>query len=78
VLAEPGEAPLASTSIDLELREDWVWGVDIFLTDGNPGTMCFGCAGYEAVAVPDTLVPEATDSLYVVWGGNSISDPVVY
>jgi CubicO group peptidase (beta-lactamase class C family) len=52
--------------------------VDVLLSDRNPTELCFGCIGHEAVAVPDDLNPEVADSLFLVWGGNWISDPVVY
>lgn len=78
VLARPGEPPLATTSVALEIRRDWIWGVGVFLTDANPADECFGCTGHRAVALPDTLTPETQDSLFVVWAGNSINEPVVY
>lgn len=78
VLKRPGEAALATGTIDLEIRDDWIWGVGIFLTDENPTEMCFGCIGYEAFAIPEGLTGAPQDSLFMVWGGNSISDPVVY
>lgn len=78
VLRRPGEAPLAAGSIELEIRDDWVWGVDVFLTDDNPSRTCFGCIGHEAFAIPAGLTAEPNDSLFLVWGGNSINDPVVY
>lgn len=78
VLARPGEAPLASGAIELEIRADWSWGVTVFLADRNPADTCFGCLGSEAFPVPAELTPAAADSLWLVWGGNSISDPVVY
>lgn len=78
VLARPGEEPLASGAIELDIRDDWSWGVGIHLTSHNPTDMCFGCIGYRAFAVPEDLLPEQNDSLFLVWGGNSISEPVVY
>ena len=78
VLREPGGPLLADGSIELELREDWVWGVDIHLAGADPAAMCFGCLGSAAFPVPDTLTGDPADSLHIVWGGNSISDPVVY
>ena len=78
VLRRPGEPALAEGSIELEIREDWVWGVSIALTDENPTHMCFGCMGHEAFPIPMGLTDEPGDSLFIVWGGNSISDPVVY
>lgn len=78
VLKRPGEATLATGTIELEIRDDWIWGVSIFLTDENPTRTCFGCIGYKAFAIPEGLTGEPQDSLFMVWGGNSISDPVVY
>lgn len=78
VLARPGEEPMATASIELDIRRDWAWGVDVFLSERNPTELCFGCIGHVAVAVPDDLIPDVADSLFLVWGGNWISDPVVY
>jgi len=78
VLARPGEAPLAADTLSLDIRRDWRWGVDVWLVDHNPTDACFGCKGSRAIAVPDSLVPGVADSLYIVWGGNFISHPVVY
>lgn len=78
VLRRPGEAPLVVGSIDLDIREDWVWDVHVLLTNENPTQTCFGCMGHEAFAIPEELTAEPGDSLFLVWGGNSISDPVAY
>lgn len=78
ILRRPGEAVLAEGAIELDIRDDWVWGVDVFLTNENPMRTCFGCLGHEAFAIPAGLTAEPDDSLFIVWGGNSISEPVVY
>ena len=78
VLRRPGEPALAEGAIELDIREDWVWGVDVFLTDENPTQMCFGCIGHRGFSIPAGLTDEPSDSLFIVWGGNSISNPVVY
>lgn len=78
VLRRPGEPVLTAGFIELEIRDDWVWGVDVFLTDENPAQTCMGCLGHEAFPIPAGLTAEPNDSLFLVWGGNSIKDPVVY
>jgi hypothetical protein len=78
VLGDSPGRPLASGSIQLDLRRDWVWGVDFYLTNRNPTEMCFGCMGYQAFPIPAGTTAEPDDSLFIVWGGNSISHPVVY
>lgn len=70
--------PLASGDIQLELRRDWVWGIDIYLTNRNPFETCFGCRGYRAVPIPAGIAAEPDDSLFIVWGGTSISHPTVF
>jgi hypothetical protein len=69
---------LALGSAELDLRRDWVWSMDIWLNEGDPTETCMGCMGVLAFQVPNDLLPEVADSLYLVWGGNSISDPVIY
>jgi hypothetical protein len=77
-LKDPDGTVLAQTDVGLAIRSDWVWEVSIHLADGDPMETCFGCIGHETVPVPADLIPDAPDSLYVVWGGNWISNPVVY
>lgn len=78
VLREPGGTLLAETDVGLAIRSDWEWDVTVQLADRNPTEMCFGCIGHVAVPVPADLIPDVPDSLYVVWGGNWIHNPVVY
>jgi len=66
---------IAAGRIELPLRDDWRWGVGIFVADSNPMKYCFGCFGSRSFKA----APGAPgDSLFLVWGGNSISNPVDY
>lgn len=74
---------LSEGEIELELREDWQWSVNFQVgsADYNPLDTCFGCQFYESFELnPMALGNSETeaDSLYVVVGGNYISEPVVY
>jgi hypothetical protein len=70
-----GHDTMATGTFDVPLREDWRWGVDIFVADSNPMRYCFGCFGSRSFKA----APSAPgDSLFLVWGGNSISNPVIY
>ena len=62
----------------IDLRADFEFGVDCLISDSNPYRVCLGCFGYEAVALAPELGFPASDSLFIVWGGNSTDDPVVY
>jgi len=64
--------------IELPLRSDWRWGVDFFISQNDPIDTCFGCFGSRAFALDPALGYGEAEKLYVVWGGNSISDPVIY
>jgi hypothetical protein len=75
VLARSPGDTVAHGALDLTLRSDWRYGVEISLADSNPTRFCFGCIGSRSFVVSPTL---SVDSLFLVWGGNSISDPVIY
>jgi hypothetical protein len=73
-----GPDTLSSGELSLDLRPDWRWGVDIFRADEDPSVTCFGCAGALSYELAPALQRVPADSLWIVWGGNSISNPVVY
>lgn len=62
----------------IDLRADYTFGVDCLVTSSNPYRECIGCLGYEAVALAPALNLPASDSLFIVWGGNFNEDPVDY
>lgn len=64
----------------LDLREDWKWNV-IFRADRasfDPLRDCMGCAGSRSFPIDTTALereyPSSPDSIYVVWGGNTLDD----
>jgi hypothetical protein len=64
--------------VQLPLRSDWVYNVSIRPDTSDRLRLCFGCAGYRAFAIDARYQSPQADSVYVVWGGNSIKHPVVY
>lgn len=64
--------------VELPLRRDWRYGVDIMPDTADPTRFCFGCQGSRAFGLAAAYAGPAADSVYVVWGGNSIKNPVVY
>lgn len=73
-LAPPSQGPLSEGRVELELRNDWEWEVQFHLTERDPTATCFGCIGAERFP----LASDDGPSLWVVWGGNSINNPVIY
>lgn len=74
---------LSDGEFELDLREDWQWSVNfqIGTADFNPLDNCFGCQFYESFELnPESLSSSESeaDSLYVILGGNFISEPVDY
>jgi hypothetical protein len=76
VLADGRE--VASGDASVPLRGDWVWDFDLFAATTDPRQVCFGCTGSKSFAIPTDLRAEGRDSLWLVWGGNSIKHPRVY
>lgn len=71
-------ATASSGSIELPLRQDWIYGVDIRADTTDPRRLCFGCIGSKAFSLAPEFRSAEAESVYVVWGGNSISHPVIY
>ena len=74
---------LSDGEFELELREDWHWSVNFQIgsADYNPLNQCFGCQFYESFKLNSIALSNQeteADSLYVVLGGNYISEPVIY
>jgi hypothetical protein len=75
---ESGGEVLSSGSITLPRRQDWSWGVTIWARTTDPLEGCFGCFGSAAFSLAQAFRAVDRDSVWLVWGGNSISNPVVY
>ena len=69
---------LSSGELRIDLRADWSWNISFFREDTDPSATCFGCIGAAAHELAPVLQSVPADSLWLVWGGNSISDPVVF
>jgi hypothetical protein len=69
---------LSTGSVTLPRKSDWRWHVSIQVATANPLEVCFGCEGAQAFALVEEFRVSEQDSVWVVWGGNSISEPVIY
>lgn len=69
---------ISEGSLQLPLRMDWGWGVSFHIDNKNPAKTCFGCLGYKVFPINKKYRESENDSLYVIWGGNSISSPGIY
>ena len=78
VLEAPGGAVLSEGSVLLPLKPDWIHGVDIHAANEDPRRYCMGCFGSTRFPLHDEGQSAAANAIYVIWGGNSISSPVVY
>ena len=65
-------------AVELPLRPDWHHGIAFHVDSLNPMRGCFGCQGARAFPLAAAYRRGAGDSLWVVWGGNFIANPVIY
>ena len=73
-----GQTVASEGAVELPLRPDWQYGVTFHVDSLNPTRGCFGCQGSRAFALAAAHRRGARDSLWVVWGGNFIDNPVIY
>ena len=71
-------AVLSTGTVSLPRRSDWRWGVTISAATTNPEEGCFGCFGSHAFPLAEAFRAPERDSIWVVWGGNSIDNPAIY
>jgi hypothetical protein len=69
---------LASGTVTVDLAPDRVWSFEIGVASANPQDHCFGCVGARGFALDPSYRRTPTDSVWVVWGRNSIKHPVVF
>jgi hypothetical protein len=70
------QGQVSEGAFDLPLRPDWRYGIAVHLTGGEAPEGCWGCLGGKAIPLASPIGTATT--LFVAWGGNSISRPVVY
>lgn len=69
---------ISAGSVQLPLSRDWRWTVELRAVTTDPAYGCFGCVGTRAFPLREAYRVPGRDSIWVVWGGNSISRPVAY
>jgi hypothetical protein len=75
---QDGNAVISSGTVSIPLQGDWIWNLHLIASTENPMHGCFGCQGAQAFPLAEAWREEEKDSVWVVWGGNSISHPVIY
>ena len=71
---------LASGILSVQLKNDWARRVGFDIGNYNfiPNSSFGGRTGYVSYPVLGKFKTSRNDSLYIIWGGNSISRPVIY
>lgn len=69
---------LAIQGTVLSTRPDWRYSVSCSTSQNNPYRTCWGCSGFEARPLASAPGFAPGDSLFIVWGGHSMSNPVLY
>ncbi len=77
-LVGPSGDTVSSGAVDLPLRRDWSYEIDIQADSADPARSCFGCQGSRPFPLSAEYQGPTLDSVYVIWGGNYISQPVMY
>lgn len=74
------EQQISGGDFQLDLKNDWGYSIYILSdsAEADPTFGCLGCGGYFSFGYSTDSTSSDNDSLYVVLGGNSISDPVIY
>lgn len=77
-LLAPTDDTISTGDAAIPLKPDWTWEITCYVAPYNPIYGCWGCFGSSAFAMDSAYQDTIADSVFIVWGGNSISNPVIY
>ncbi|MEN8376975.1 MAG: hypothetical protein ABFS34_16225 [Gemmatimonadota bacterium] len=60
---------IADGSTEIAMRENFLWGVDVFRRTTDPTLGCFGCIGGLRIPIDSLARRTPDDALWLVWGG---------
>lgn len=70
---------ISKGEISIPLKKDWAWSVEISHSNSDPLIGCFGCVESKSFPILESeYISNNADSIFIVYGGNSISNPVIY
>ena len=78
ILSDTTDDTISQGFVEIPLKADWAWQFDICPGHHNPYYYSFGVTGFKAFPINPSYCDSTTDSIFVLWGGNSIKNPVAY
>lgn len=73
-----GSVVASEGAIEVPLRTDWSYDFTLSVDSLDPTRLCFGCMGSRAFPLDAAYRGSPRDSVWLVWGGNYIRNPVIY
>ncbi len=77
-MLDTNDKAVTSEIVKLPLKSDWKYYIKVAVGPENPIYTCFICQDSKAFAIDSKLNFPETDSLFIVWSGNSISNPILF
>ncbi|HET7188479.1 MAG TPA: hypothetical protein VFI52_10000 [Gemmatimonadaceae bacterium] len=73
-----GSVVASEGAVDVPLRTDWSYDFTLSVDSLDPTRFCIGCMGHRAFPLDAAYRVSPRDSVWLVWGGNYIKNPVIY
>jgi hypothetical protein len=74
---EGGGTTVSEGRVALPLKPDWRWAVQLVSATSDPVEACFGCSGSKAFPLARAYRGPERDSVWLLWGGSSMSESTV-
>jgi hypothetical protein len=68
-------ATVSEGAVTLPLKRNWNWGVQVVSATSDPREACFGCVGSKAFPLAPEYRGPDRDSVWLLWGGDSLAGP---
>lgn len=73
-----GSVVASEGAVEVPLRTDWTYDFTLSVDSLDPTRFCIGCMGHRAFPLDAAYRVSPRDSVWLVWGGNYIKNPVIY
>lgn len=73
-----GSVVASEGAVEVPLRTDWSYDFTLSVDSLDPTRYCLGCMGHRAFPLDAAYRGSPRDSVWLVWGGNYIKNPVIY
>lgn len=73
-----GGVVVAEGALDLTLRDEFEWGMDLYRQTTDPADFCLGCMGSVSFPISESAQNDPGEAVWIAWGGKPRGSEIVF